>query len=90
MEFLVEMSFDAEAVPPAKREELLARERELAFGLKADGVIQRMWRVEGRPATVSIWRAADADELAGHLSLLPLRAYLSIVTTTLTTHYLEE
>jgi muconolactone D-isomerase len=90
VEFLVEMSFDAASVPSPERAELLAQERELAFDLKAHGIIQRMWRIEGRPATVSIWRAADADELDRQLARLPLRAHLSITRTALITHYLEE
>ena len=90
MEFLVEMSFDVTAVPAEELDGLLAREREIAFGLKAEGTIARMWRIEGRPSTVSIWRAADAAELDEQLSRLPLRGFLSITTTALTTHYLEE
>ncbi len=90
MQFLVEIAFDAPAVPADDRDALLAREREVAFQLKRDGVIERMWRVADRPATVSIWRAEDSDELEAQLGRLPLRPFLTLTTTVLTTHYLEE
>ncbi|GAA1541157.1 muconolactone Delta-isomerase [Nocardioides humi] len=90
MEFLVELVFDAESVPVQERDELLARERETALELKRTGVIQRMWRVEGRPATVSVWRAQDAEDLDRRLGTLPLRPHLTASVTALGTHYLEE
>lgn len=90
MDFLVELDFAAAAVPPDARVRLLAAEREVAFDLRRNGVIQRMWRVTGHPRTVSVWRADDEDDLARHLDRLPLRAYLTVRTTALGTHYLEE
>ncbi|QLQ09481.1 MAG: muconolactone delta-isomerase [Nocardioidaceae bacterium] len=90
MEFLVELIFDASAVPSTERDELLQRERETAFELKHTGVIQRMWRVVDQPATVSIWQADDQADLERQLARLPLRRFLSARTTALANHYLEE
>lgn len=90
MEFLIEITADLDAVPAADRERLLAEERTVAFELKRSGAIKHMWRVRGRPATVSVWEAADAAELEQLVARLPLRRWLAVETTPLDEHYLAQ
>lgn len=88
MEFLIEITAALDAVPASDREQLLDAERAIAFELKRSGAIKHMWRLRGRPATISVWEAADAEELDAHLARLPLRPWLSVATTPLEGHYL--
>ena len=90
MEFLVRLSVDVDSVPRDERDTLLARERETAFSLKREGVIQRMWRVTGQSATLSVWAAASAEDLDRQLSRLPLRRWMDAHVTELAPHYLEQ
>jgi muconolactone D-isomerase len=90
MEFLVRIEV---ALPPdmaqTAREQLLARERARGLELKADGVIQRIWRIPGRTANVGIWSASDATELHDAIASLPLFPWIDAHVTPLARHPLE-
>jgi len=91
MEFLVSVQT---RLPPdmdeERRAELLAAEAAYAQGLLASGVINRIWRVPGRTASIGVWSSEDATVLHDHLVGLPLFRWLDITVTPLTTHPFEQ
>lgn len=54
--------------------------------MQRDGKWRHLWRVAGRYANVSIFDAADNDELHQMLSALPLFPYMDIQVTALARH----
>ena len=90
MEFLVRIHFSLPPdMDPAAKDELIERETERGRELRAAGAIVRIWRIPGRTANVGIWQAADATELHGLLSSLPLFPWMDIDVTALAVHRLE-
>lgn len=75
---------------PKRRAALLAAEAEVAQALRAAGVLQRIWRVPGRTASIGIWSAEDATRLHEHLTSLPLFPWLDVTVTPLGVHPLEQ
>lgn len=90
MEFLVRIEV---ALPPetpaARRAELEAAERERGSELLAAGKLVRIWRLPGRRANLSLYRAADATELHEALTSLPLWPWMTISVEPLAVHPLE-
>ena len=91
MEFLVSINVDVpQDVPASSFEQLLIRERLRGKELKAQGSIERIWRVPGTRNNVGIWKAEDASELHLLLSSLPIFAFMRIEILPLAVHPLEE
>ena len=76
-------------MPEDRRSALLAAEAARGRELIAAGSLARIWRVPGRRANVSLYRAADGTELHGLLCSLPLYPWLEISVEALATHPLE-
>jgi len=91
MEFLVSIKVEVpQDFPASNFEELLVMERLRGQELKAQGSIERIWRVPGTRNNVGIWKAADASELHSLLSSLPIFAFMTIEIIPLAVHPLEE
>ncbi len=90
-EFLIQMQVN---IPPDmatdELEDLRAREKERGLQLRAEGTIQRVWRVPGRVANIGYWQAPDATVLHEKISSLPMFPWLDVHVTPLARHYLEE
>jgi muconolactone D-isomerase len=90
MEFLVRIEV---GLPPDmsedRRRRLLEAESARGRELIADGSLVRIWRVPGRLANISLYRAADATQLHALISSLPLYPWLEVSVEALATHPLE-
>jgi len=73
-------------MPKAEADDIKAREKAYAQDLMRRGKWPYIWRVAGRYANVSIFDAADNDELHALLSGLPLFPYMDIRVTPLARH----
>jgi muconolactone D-isomerase len=90
MEFLVRIDISLpEGMPEERRRELVEAEAVRGRELRAAGVLVRIWRLPGRYANVSIYRAADATELHAALTSLPLWPYMDVHVEALAVHPLE-
>ncbi len=90
MEFLVHIDITLpEGLPEERRRELLAAEHGRGRELIDQGVLVRIWRLPGRFANLSLYRAADATELHAALTSLPLWPYMDIQVEALAVHPLE-
>ncbi len=90
MEFLVRIEVRLPPdMPEDRRRELLEAESARGRELLADGSLVRIWRVPGRLANISLYRAADATELHALLGSLPLAPWLEVSVEALATHPLE-
>lgn len=87
MEFLVRAENTLPPETPAeRREELRAAERVRAMELRAAGILQRLWRVPGRNATIGLYRADDPAQLHDALMSLPMAPWLDVTVEALATH----
>jgi muconolactone D-isomerase len=87
MLFMVEMTVNLPRdMPAAEAETIKALEKACAQDLQRQGKWRHLWRVVGRYANLSIFDAADNDELHAMLSGLPLFPYMSITVTPLARH----
>ncbi len=90
MEFLVHIDVN---VPPEmsaeRRQELIAAETVRGRELIAQGSLIRIWRLPGRWANISLYRAADATELHELVSSLPMFPWFEVSVEALATHPLE-
>jgi muconolactone D-isomerase len=59
-------------------ERLNAAETARGIALREAGVIEHIWRLEGRRANVGVWQAADRSALDEALDSLPLRPWLEV------------
>jgi muconolactone D-isomerase len=86
-EFLVEIEIEwPPAMPGDERAALLAAEAERGRELRRAGALVRIWRIPGRRANVGLWEAADATELHGLLSSLPVFPWMNIQVRPLAEH----
>lgn len=89
-EFLIQMQINIPPdMPAAELDELRRREKERGLELRAEGTIQRVWRVPGRVANIGYWHAADATELHDKIASLPMFPWMDVQVTPLARHYLE-
>jgi muconolactone D-isomerase len=72
--------------PAEERDRLRGAERTRAQELRADGVLQRLWRLPGRNAWLGLFECADATALHDALASLPLFPWLDITVDALATH----
>lgn len=90
MEFLVRIAVNLPPdIDPEERSRLLEAETARGRELLASGSLRRIWRVPGRTANVSLYDVADATELHGLLSSLPLWPWLDITVEPLAEHPLS-
>lgn len=68
------------------RDELMAREREVATALIGSGTIAWLWRLPDSDTSVGIWNAESPEALEASLRTLPIFRYHSIEITALTAH----
>jgi muconolactone D-isomerase len=73
-------------VPAQERDRLRTAERARAAELRAEGVLQRLWRVPGTRTAVGLFTAPDADVLHDALASLPMFAWQEITVEALATH----
>jgi muconolactone D-isomerase len=86
-EFLVRIDIDLPATTPApERERLLEAEAARGRELLTSGHLAGIWRVPGRFANISLYRAGDATELHHLLTSLPLFPWMSIGIEPLADH----
>ena len=69
-----------------ERDELMAREREVATALIGTGTITWMWRLPGSGTSLTIWNAEGAEALDAHLRTLPVFPYNVVEITALAVH----
>jgi muconolactone D-isomerase len=72
-----------------RRRELLAAEHRRGRELIEQGLLVRIWRLPGRFANISLYRAADATELHAAVTSLPLWPYMDVRVEALAVHPLE-
>lgn len=90
MEFLVHIDISLpDGLPDERRRELIAAEHRRGRELIDQGVLVRIWRLPGRFANVSLYRAADGTELHAALVSLPLWPFMDIHVEALAVHPLE-
>ncbi len=63
---------------PAELVRLNAAETARGISLREAGVIEHIWRLEGRRANVGVWSAASRQELDDAIDSLPLRRYVEV------------
>ncbi|NYF13889.1 muconolactone D-isomerase [Pseudoclavibacter sp. JAI123] len=86
-EYLVNIKIEWPRDLPAQTiHELSVAERQMAATLADAGTLVRMWRVPGRRENWGLWRAADATELHGILSALPVWPYMDLTVHPLAKH----
>jgi muconolactone D-isomerase len=91
VEFLVHIDIHLPAKMPAElRADLLAREAARGRELLADGTLVRIWRVPGRLANVSLYRAADAAAVHAAITSLPMWPWMDVRVDPLAVHPLEQ
>ena len=73
-------------MPPAKADELKAREKAMSQELQWAGRWRHLWRIAGRYANVSVFDVASPAELHELLSQLPLFPYMDIEVQALCRH----
>jgi muconolactone D-isomerase len=73
-------------VDSEKFDRLKAAEKAFSQKLQHEGKWVHLWRIAGRYANISIFDAADNDELHALLSALPLFPYMQIKVTPLARH----
>jgi muconolactone D-isomerase len=81
----IEVSFPTD-MPAAQAQEIKAREKAYAQDLQRQGKWVHLWRIVGEYANISIFDAADHDELHQMLSGLPMFPYMKISVTPLSKH----
>jgi len=63
-----------------------AREADRVRELAGEGHLERLWRLDDKSQVLGLWRAADADDMQAILETLPLYDWMTVQTTTLTSH----
>jgi muconolactone D-isomerase len=90
VEFLVRIQVNLPPdMPGEQRRRLVEAETGRGGELMAEGALVRIWRVPGRHANVSLYRAADATELHALLTSLPLWPWMDVTVEPLGRHPLE-
>jgi muconolactone delta-isomerase len=69
-----------------ERDELMARERDVATALIGSGTITWMWRLPDAGISLAIWNAESAEALDAHLRTLPVFPYNVVEITALAVH----
>lgn len=87
MLYMVQMTVSIpESLDKEQAQQIIQKEKEYAQQLQRSGKWPHLWRVVGQYANVSIFDAADNEELHQLLSQLPLFPYMEIKVTPLAAH----
>ena len=90
MEFLVRTDIELpNDVPPAAREDLIAKEIVRGRQLLAEGTIRRIWRVPGSWAAIALYEVDSINDLHNAVASLPLWRWMRVTVTPLAVHTLE-
>ena len=82
MRFLVRLEAHLPHLGDAELARLNAAETARGTVLREAGVLEQIWRLEGRRANVGVWRVADRAELDRVLETLPLWRWLKVAEVT--------
>ena len=85
----IDVSIPAD-MPQAEKDKLRERENARAAELIAEGTMQGIWRIVGRIANNSLWKADTLEILHDKVSSLPMFPYLKIDVTPLINHPMTE
>jgi muconolactone D-isomerase len=85
----IDVSIPAD-MPQAEKDKLRERENARAAELIAEGTMQGIWRIVGRVANNSLWKADTLEILHDKVSSLPMFPYMKIDVTPLINHPMTE
>jgi muconolactone D-isomerase len=85
----IDVSIPAD-MPQADKDKLRERENARAAELIAEGTMQGIWRIVGRIANNSLWKADTLEILHDKVSSLPMFPYMKIDVTPLINHPMTE
>jgi len=74
----------------AEKDKLRERENARAAELIAEGTMQGIWRIVGRIANHSLWKADTLEILHDKVSSMPMFPYMKIDVTPLINHPMTE
>ena len=77
-------------MPQAEKDKLRERENARAMELINQGAMVRIWRIVGRVANFSVWRADTLEALHDVLGTLPMFPYMKIDVTPMINHPVTE
>jgi muconolactone D-isomerase len=87
MQFLLNIDVSIPADMAQKdKDSLRQRENERATQLIEQGVMVRIWRIVGRVANFSLWRADSLEQLHEALMSMPMFPYMKIDVTPVIDH----
>jgi muconolactone D-isomerase len=87
MQFLLNIDVSIPPDMPQKdKDSLRQRENDRATQLIEQGVMIRIWRVVGRVANFSLWRADSLEQLHEALMSMPMFPYMKIDVTPVIDH----
>ena len=85
----IDVSIPAD-MPQADKDKLRERENARAAELIAEGTMQGIWRIVGRIANNSLWKADTLEILHDKVSSTPMFPYMKIDVTPLINHPMTE
>ena len=85
----IDVSIPAD-MPQADKDKLRERENARAAELIAEGTMQGIWRIVGRIAINSLWKADTLEILHDKVSSMPMFPYMKIDVTPLINHPMTE
>ena len=85
----IDVSIPAD-MPQADKDKLRERENARAAELIAEGTMQAIWRIVGRIANHSLWKADTLEILHDKVSSMPMFPYMKIDVTPLINHPMTE
>jgi muconolactone D-isomerase len=85
----IDVSIPAD-MPQAEKDKLRERENARAAELIAEGTMQGIWRIVGRIANNSLWKADTLEILHDKVSSMPMFPYMKIDVTPLINHPMTE
>ena len=85
----IDVSIPAD-MPQADKDKLRERENARAAELIAEGTMQGIWRIVGRIANKSLWKADTLEILHDKVSSMPMFPYMKIDVTPLINHPMTE
>lgn len=85
----IDVSIPAD-MPQADKDKLRERENARAAELIAEGTMQGIWRIVGRIANNSLWKAETLEILHDKVSSMPMFPYMKIDVTPLINHPMTE
>ena len=85
----IDVSIPAD-MPQTDKDKLRERENARAAELIAEGTMQGIWRIVGRIANNSLWKADTLEILHDKVSSMPMFPYMKIDVTPLINHPMTE